>query len=95
MVGDTADRQCVRFFVSGRVQGVWFRAATREEARRCGITGYARNLADGRVEVLACGAAEALARLEEWLWQGPSAARVTGVDREEADEVPPGDFTTG
>jgi acylphosphatase len=95
MVGDSADRQCLRFFVSGRVQGVWFRAATREEARRHGITGYARNLADGRVEVLACGASEALDRLEQWLWQGPSAARVTGVDREEAGETPPADFTTG
>lgn len=95
MVGDSADRQCLRFFVSGRVQGVWFRAATCEEARRHGITGYARNLADGRVEVLACGASEALDGLEQWLWQGPSAARVTGVDREEAGETPPADFTTG
>mgnify|MGYP006297937133 CR=1 FL=1 len=95
MVGDTADRQCLRFFLSGRVQGVCFRAATREEARRRGITGYARNLSDGRVEVLACGAPDALAGLEEWLWQGPSAARVTGVEREEADEAPPADFATG
>jgi acylphosphatase len=95
MVGDSADRQCSRFFVSGRVQGVWFRAATREEARRHGITGYARNLADGRVEVLACGAPDALDGLEKWLWQGPSAARVKGVDREEVDETAPADFTTG
>ncbi|HKL62412.1 MAG TPA: acylphosphatase [Woeseiaceae bacterium] len=95
MAGETPDRQCLRFFVSGRVQGVWFRAATREEARRHGVTGHARNLPDGRVEVLACGAPDALARLEAWLWQGPSAARVTEVSRQEADEAPPADFTTG
>jgi acylphosphatase len=95
MADEMPDRHCLRFFVSGRVQGVWFRASTRDEARRHGITGHARNLTDGRVEVLACGTPEALARLEEWLWQGPSAARVSDVLREEAGETPPGDFTTG
>ncbi|HZX22745.1 MAG TPA: acylphosphatase [Woeseiaceae bacterium] len=95
MSDEMADRQCLRYFVSGRVQGVWFRASTRDEARRHGITGHARNLPDGRVEVLACGAPGALDRLEEWLWQGPEAARVTDVAREEASVTPPGDFSTG
>jgi acylphosphatase len=62
MSDEMADTQCLRFFVSGRVQGVWFRASTREQARRHGITGHARNLPDGRVEVLACGRPAALAR---------------------------------
>ena len=94
MSDETADRQCLRFLVSGRVQGVWFRASTREQARRYGITGHARNLRDGRVEVLACGDPGALGRLEEWLWQGSEAARVTDVARETATVTPPGDFTT-
>jgi len=65
--------------VAGRVQGVFFRANTREQAQRLGLTGYARNMADGRVQVLACGAPEAVARLKDWLRSGPPSARVTGV----------------
>ncbi|HTV87111.1 MAG TPA: acylphosphatase [Dyella sp.] len=70
-----------RFHVSGRVQGVFFRASTRREALRLGLRGYARNLADGGVEVIACGTPEALGELEQWLWQGPPAARVEKVVR--------------
>ncbi|HUA80594.1 MAG TPA: acylphosphatase [Dyella sp.] len=72
-----------RFLVAGRVQGVFFRASTRNEALRLGLDGYARNLSDGRVEVVACGTAEALDQLEQWLWQGPPAARVDEVLRRE------------
>jgi len=72
----------VRFLVSGRVQGVFFRASARSEARRLDIAGYAKNLADGRVEVLASGADAALAEFEEWLRIGPPAAEVTEVARE-------------
>lgn len=70
-----------RYLVSGRVQGVYFRASTRERALALGIVGYARNLADGRVEVIAEGAAAALAQLEHWLHEGPPAARVDRVER--------------
>jgi len=70
---------CVLCHVTGRVQGVFFRASTREQARLLGLTGYARNLPDGRVEVLACGAPDAVARLRDWLRIGPAAARVTGI----------------
>lgn len=69
----------VRFVVSGKVQGVFFRAGTRSEARRLGLHGHARNLADGRVEVIAYGSDDALHELEQWLWQGPPAARVEDV----------------
>lgn len=69
-----------RFLVSGRVQGVFFRASTRDRARRLDLDGHARNLDDGRVEVLASGTSEALAALEEWLRVGPPAARVDGVE---------------
>ena len=65
--------------MSGRVQGVFFRASTRERAQQLGCRGYARNLADGRVEVLAIGESAAVDALVEWLWHGPPAAHVTDV----------------
>ncbi|MGD8207129.1 MAG: acylphosphatase [Thiohalocapsa sp.] len=70
---------CVRCHVAGLVQGVFFRASAREEALRLGLSGYARNLPDGRVEVFACGPVEAVDALRDWLSRGPSQARVTGV----------------
>ena len=70
----------MRYRVTGRVQGVFFRASTRREAISLGITGYAKNLPDGSVEVLACGSAAAVEQLGEWLWVGPAAARVSHVD---------------
>ena len=65
---------CCRFIVHGRVQGVFFRASTRTEAQRLGVSGHALNLPDGRVEVLAVGDGPALARLETWLHEGPPRA---------------------
>ena len=80
-----------RCFVAGRVQGVFFRASARQRAVELGVTGYARNLPDGRVEVLACGPREAVDALCRWLWQGPPAASVTSVDVEDLqrDDVTP------
>lgn len=80
---------CRHFLVSGQVQGVFFRAATEAAARRLGLTGWVRNLRDGRVELIACGAEDRLVELEQWLWQGPPRARVTQV---EAGEAPPQSF---
>lgn len=77
------DRAARHGLISGRVQGVYYRESTRQEAQRLGVTGWVRNLADGRVECHLEGPTEALARLEAWLWQGPAAARVTGVELEE------------
>jgi acylphosphatase len=77
-----------RFLVAGKVQGVWYRASTREQAVRLGLRGHARNLDDGRVEVLAIGDDTAIATLEKWLWQGPRLARVTDVTREELETAP-------
>ncbi len=75
-----------RFFVEGRVQGVFFRASAREQAQSLGLRGYARNLHDGRVEVLAVGDVQALERMEQWLKHGPPAAHVERLERIEADE---------
>lgn len=71
---------CRRFFVRGHVQGVFFRASTAEQARRLGLVGFARNLDDGRVEVLAAGSAASLDALAGWLAEGPPRARVDAVD---------------
>ena len=66
--------------VGGRVQGVYYRATTANRARELGVTGYARNLPDGRVEVLAVGEVSAVNALIEWLWEGSSASKVTSVE---------------
>lgn len=73
-----------RFLVSGRVQGVAFRAYTRAEALALGLRGHARNRADGRVEVLAIGDAAAVERLADWLHTGSPMAQVAAVERGEA-----------
>ena len=67
------------FRISGRVQGVGFRYAACAEAQRLGVTGWVRNLPNGDVEALACGAADRVQAFEEWLWRGPRAAQVTEV----------------
>jgi acylphosphatase/uncharacterized membrane protein YphA (DoxX/SURF4 family) len=81
-------------WVSGRVQGVWYRGACAEQARALGVSGWARNLPDGRVEVVVEGPPEAVGQLVEWCRLGPPAARVTGVQSE--PEPPEGvhGFTT-
>lgn len=86
------EKICVHCFVSGKVQGVWFRASTKSEAELLGITGWAKNLPDGRVEVMACGAKEKVAQLCEWLKQGPEHARVTDFHFEEMPLHPYRDF---
>ncbi len=70
---------CQRCLVSGRVQGVSFRYYTRQQAQRLGVSGWAYNLADGRVEVVACGDSRAVEQLCAWLHQGPPLAYVTSV----------------
>lgn len=70
-------------FVSGKVQGVWFRASTKEEALQLGLTGYAKNLQDGRVEVMASGERHQIEKLYQWLQVGPKLAEVRNVTREE------------
>ncbi len=84
-----------RFLVSGKVQGVFFRASTRERALDLGLSGRATNLPDGRVDVIAEGDAGALDALEAWLYQGPPAARVESVVREAWSGAVNEGFVTG
>jgi len=87
---------CVKCLVSGRVQGVFYRASARHQAQQLGISGYANNLSDGRVEVLACGEPAAIEQFRDWLSRGPAGARVSGVACEPATGVTtPRGFTTG
>lgn len=73
-------RVCIIAWVHGRVQGVGFRYTTQHEARRLGINGYAKNLDDGSVEVVASGEAEQVETLLKWLREGgPRSARVDRV----------------
>jgi acylphosphatase len=75
------------FFVTGRVQGVFFRQSARDEAERRGIRGSARNLPDGSVEIWAQGNAAAVDALHQWLKRGPARARVDAVRESQAGEA--------
>lgn len=73
------DRVRAHVFVEGRVQGVGFRASTRDAARRAGVEGWVRNLSDGRVEMIFEGTRSAVQRMVSWCYSGPSAAQVERV----------------
>ncbi len=81
--------------MSGRVQGVFYRGTTVRRAQEMGIAGYARNLPDGRVEVLAQGSDAAVEAFIQWLWVGSSASQVRAVEVREAPVTQPLEgFTT-
>ncbi len=80
MTGPTpAATSRLHVLVTGKVQGVWFRESTRQEAERLGVGGWVRNLPDGRVEAVFTGPTAAVDELVAWCRKGPPAARVDGV----------------
>ena len=79
----------VCFLIQGRVQGVGFRASARRKALQLGLTGSARNLNDGRVEVIVQGVSVAIEAMALWLERGPAHARVDAVQRTERGAQPP------
>ncbi|MFB6281371.1 MAG: acylphosphatase [Haloferacaceae archaeon] len=78
--GSDAGRVRAHVHVSGRVQGVYYRANTRDAARDAGVDGWVRNLDDGRVEAVFEGPREAVERMVEWCHEGSPAARVEDVE---------------
>ena len=76
--------EAARFFVIGRVQGVGFRAAARNRARKLGLNGYVSNLADGRVEAFVQGELTDIEAFARWLRHGPPLARVDAVQSVDA-----------
>ncbi|MGI9259319.1 MAG: acylphosphatase [Gammaproteobacteria bacterium] len=80
------DDTVVRCIVSGRVQGVWYRASTKNKALELGLRGIVRNLSDGNVEVILAGRSDAVMTMCRWLWEGPPGAQVSGVTVAECDE---------
>ncbi|HTV79441.1 MAG TPA: acylphosphatase [Steroidobacteraceae bacterium] len=83
-------------WVSGRVQGVFYRGTAAARAREMGVAGYARNLPDGRVEVLAQGEPAQVEAFIQWLWIGSVASKVTAVEvRDAADTPARAGFTAG
>lgn len=76
---------CIHAWVTGRVQGVWYRQSTLEEAERAGLVGWVRNLEDGSVEALLQGEERAVRHVEAWLSQGPELATVAEVRTEEEE----------
>ncbi len=74
------DRVRAHVFVSGRVQGVYYRATTREQANEAGVDGWVRNLEDGRVEAVFEGPESAVEAMVEWCHTGSPRARVEGVE---------------
>ncbi len=75
-----SDTRCLRVRIEGRVQGVWFRAWTTEEATRLGLRGWVRNRRDGSVEALFCGPAAAVDRMVALCREGPPLARVARLE---------------
>lgn len=73
----------IRSFISGRVQGVWYRASTVEKAKTLGLTGWVKNLSDGRVECFASGDEDKIKLLCDWFWQGSPLSNVTEVTSEQ------------
>ena len=86
------DRLAVRVCITGRVQGVWFRGWTCEQARQLGLDGWVRNRSDGSVEALFAGPHERIASMVERCRDGPPAARVTDVVETAAEDPGPVGF---
>lgn len=83
MTGETAHQSAIaraHVWISGRVQGVWFRDSCQRQAHAEGVAGWCRNLVDGRVEAVFEGARDAVDRMVAWCHEGPPRARVTDVE---------------
>jgi acylphosphatase len=89
---ESGDRERAHVYVAGQVQGVFFRDSTREKAEQLGLTGWVKNLPDGRVEALFEGPSEWIREMIRWCEKGPPHAEVENVDAQ--FEVSEGDLTS-
>ena len=81
-------KSCVHVIISGRVQGVWFRANTKNKAEQLGVTGWVRNTPDGKVEAVFEGEEKLVQEMIDWCQHGPPQAKVNGL---EVKKLPPSD----
>ena len=79
-------KKTVHVYVEGKVQGVWFRASTKQEAERLGLTGWVRNMRDGRVEAMMEGRSEKVDEMIKWCHSGPPLSSVNKVTVEELND---------
>ena len=80
-------KKTVHVYVEGKVQGVWFRASTKQEAERLGLNGWVRNTKDGRVEAIFEGSSEQVDEMIKWCHSGSSLSSVSNVTVQEMDEA--------
>lgn len=88
---ENMEKKRVHIFVSGKVQGVFYRATTQRKALELGLAGWVRNLSDGRVELVAEGDSADVEALEKWCQKGPAQAYVVEMDVKSED--PTGEFS--
>lgn len=88
----TEDRKTLHTIISGKVQGVWFRAWTKETAEELGLDGWVRNRRDGTVEAVFSGPAPSVDRMVELAHDGPSHARVSAVETSPGAQTPASGF---
>ena len=93
-MADSAREISVTVRIRGRVQGVWYRGWTVDEAERRGLRGWVRNRRDGSVEAMLCGPAAVVDDMVAALWKGPPSARVEAVDRSPAESFTGRGFVT-
>ena len=82
------EQKAAKVYISGRVQGVWFRAYTRDMAAPMGLNGYVKNLPDGRVEAVFCGPEEMVKQAIEWCHQGSPNSQVSKVEVAWLNRIP-------
>jgi len=80
---NVGDKICIHAVISGKVQGVFFRNGAKQKSEELGLTGWIKNIANGDVELVACGLRDPIMILTEWLWEGSDAAEISNVHWEE------------
>ena len=75
--------KCIELVIKGKVQGVFFRKHTKDKARQHGVKGFVQNKDDGSVYIIACGEDESIENFSKWCHQGPDAAKVVSIEKQD------------